>query len=99
MSRTKPAKRAREWEARTEQLRQQFELAWANSAHAIETAWHDGAVAALHWVSGHPSRMSTFRRSVKGTPAERVVSGALRAIRAEAKQRAPRRAARRKTRS
>jgi hypothetical protein len=41
--------------------------------------------------------MSAFRRSVKGTPAERIVSGALRAIRSEARSRPVRRTARRMT--
>ena len=76
-----------DWEARAEQVRKQLEATLSEGGHALESLWHQSAVAALHWVGSHRGRVSAFRKSVKGTPMERVVTAALKAVQAESSTR------------
>lgn len=79
--------KAADWQAKTDKLRKKLESAWADSEHTLESLWHQSAVATLHWVGAHRSRVEAFRKSVKGTPVEKVVNSALKAVRAEARTR------------
>lgn len=76
-------KKAADWQAKTDKLRKKLESAWSDSEHTLESLWHQSAVATLHWVGAHRSRVEAFRKSVKGTPVERVVNAALKAVRTE----------------
>lgn len=55
------------------------------AAGALDGLRQKAADAALHWVMSHQDRVAAFRRSVKGTPLEKAVSGLLDLIKSEAK--------------
>jgi hypothetical protein len=68
-----------------EQIKQRVEEAWRESEHAVASMWHQSAIAALHWVSSHRSRVAGFRQAVKDTPMEKALDVALKTLRAEAR--------------
>lgn len=84
------ARRNAAWNAEVAQMKERMESAWREGEHVAESLWHQSAVAALHWVAGNRSRVSGFRQAVKGTPVEKALDVALKAVRAEARAPAPR---------
>lgn len=84
------ARRAAAWNAEVAQMKERMESAWREGEYVAESLWHQSAVAALHWVAGNRSRVSGFRQAVKGTPVEKALDLALKAVRSEARAPAPR---------
>ncbi len=79
----------RDWDTEAAKIKERLEGAWREGEYAVESMWHQSAIATLHWVAGHRSRVAGFRQAVKGTPIEKGLDAALKALRAEARTRAP----------
>lgn len=82
---TSSSRRKNNWNAEAEELKARLEQAWHEGEHKVESMWHQSAVAALHWVSSHHSRVAAFRKAVKNTPMEKALDAAIKALRGEAR--------------
>lgn len=80
---TSSPRRKNNWNAEAEKLKARLEQAWHEGEHKVESMWHQSAVAALHWVSSHHSRVAAFRKAVKNTPMEKALDAAIKALRGE----------------
>ncbi len=75
--------------ADADQIKQRVEDAWRDGEHAVASMWHQSAIAALHWLASHRSRVAGFRQAVKNTPMEKALDVALKALRTEARTPTP----------
>lgn len=78
-------KRSARWEAEAANIKGRIETVWKDGEHAVESMWHQSAIAALDWISAHRTRVDALRKSVKGTPIEKALDAALKALRVEAR--------------